>query len=362
MTASYPGAVKAFTSKIDTVDTVWAEHVNSLQDEVTAIESVIGPNPQGAHTTINARLVAIEGNLLGEVIPDRRTFTGDRITINNQFRALSPAIVDTIATVTNPFQIGPSGAQNLAMDGKRIQARTNNAPSDLLLQPLGGDAYVGNGKVWTNANDGSGSGLDADTVDGKHAADFSVAVHSHVKDILEVRGTSQLAGSYGYRNWYNAIFDTVVTQTTNQLTYDSLTGEFIIPRSAGIGVYVLSCSFAVRSFHTHYHWWFWHWFTGGYGPNFSIRILDNAGRVLDREDFTHGKGHDHGYSDDLDEFYGASLVLNGTYMINPLDAPGNADYRIKFQFTHNSDHPSLCFGPHSSQRPMNASGFLLSKA
>ena len=34
------------------------------------------------------------------------------------------------------------------------------------------NGYVDSGKIWTQNNDGSGSGLDADTVDGKHASDL----------------------------------------------------------------------------------------------------------------------------------------------------------------------------------------------
>mgnify|MGYP006273603725 CR=1 FL=1 len=42
MTASYPATVKTFTSKVDLVDTVFAAHVNDLQDEVNALEASIG--------------------------------------------------------------------------------------------------------------------------------------------------------------------------------------------------------------------------------------------------------------------------------------------------------------------------------
>ena len=42
MTASYPASVKSFTTKVDFADTVLAEHVNSLQDEVNSIEANIG--------------------------------------------------------------------------------------------------------------------------------------------------------------------------------------------------------------------------------------------------------------------------------------------------------------------------------
>ena len=37
MTASYPASVKSFTTKVDFADTVLAEHVNSLQEEVNSI-------------------------------------------------------------------------------------------------------------------------------------------------------------------------------------------------------------------------------------------------------------------------------------------------------------------------------------
>ena len=42
MTAYYPGLVKTFTNKVDFTDTILAQHVNALQDEVTAIESNLG--------------------------------------------------------------------------------------------------------------------------------------------------------------------------------------------------------------------------------------------------------------------------------------------------------------------------------
>lgn len=40
--AQFPTSVKTFTSKIDLVDTVYADHVNTLQDEVRALEASIG--------------------------------------------------------------------------------------------------------------------------------------------------------------------------------------------------------------------------------------------------------------------------------------------------------------------------------
>jgi hypothetical protein len=42
VTTSYPASVKAFTTKVDFTDTVLAEHVNSLQNEVTALQENLG--------------------------------------------------------------------------------------------------------------------------------------------------------------------------------------------------------------------------------------------------------------------------------------------------------------------------------
>ena len=42
MTASYPASVKSFTTKVDFTDTVLAEHVNTLQEEVNSLQANIG--------------------------------------------------------------------------------------------------------------------------------------------------------------------------------------------------------------------------------------------------------------------------------------------------------------------------------
>lgn len=44
MTASYPAAVKSFTTRVDFTDTILAEHVNSLQEEVNALQANLGTN------------------------------------------------------------------------------------------------------------------------------------------------------------------------------------------------------------------------------------------------------------------------------------------------------------------------------
>lgn len=74
MPATFPNSVRVYTAKTDLVDTVLAEHVNLLQDEVTAVQSTLGTgllastwagtytNPS-THTTVAARLTNIEAGL-----------------------------------------------------------------------------------------------------------------------------------------------------------------------------------------------------------------------------------------------------------------------------------------------------------
>lgn len=64
MPAVYPGTVRSFSTKIDLEDTVFSLHVNDMQDEIVAIQNVLGTNPQGAATgpaTVGKRITDLEG-------------------------------------------------------------------------------------------------------------------------------------------------------------------------------------------------------------------------------------------------------------------------------------------------------------
>lgn len=42
MAAQFPGSIRSFTDKVDLVDTVFADHVNLLQDELRAVQATLG--------------------------------------------------------------------------------------------------------------------------------------------------------------------------------------------------------------------------------------------------------------------------------------------------------------------------------
>lgn len=54
--ASYPTSVKSFTTKTDNVTTVYAEHVNTLQDEVIALQQKVGVDSSADASSIDYKL------------------------------------------------------------------------------------------------------------------------------------------------------------------------------------------------------------------------------------------------------------------------------------------------------------------
>lgn len=99
MAAIYPGNVAVFSTKVDLQDTVFAEHVNALQDEVTAMQRTLGTgilsstwasdyaNPN-THESVAARLRNVEGGI--------RTLESTRLRISGG--TLTGALGGTSAT------------------------------------------------------------------------------------------------------------------------------------------------------------------------------------------------------------------------------------------------------------------------
>ncbi len=90
--AVYPEGVKSFTNKEDFTDLVLAEHINSLQNEVTAIQAAIGTLPYvtGGYVgsfdeatvtfaTLKARIANIEKGIKGDVHTQYFKYTGGTI-------------------------------------------------------------------------------------------------------------------------------------------------------------------------------------------------------------------------------------------------------------------------------------------
>lgn len=92
MAAQFPGSIRSFTDKVDLVDTVFADHVNLLQDELRAVQASLGDTLLTANysgtfstatswTTLSLRLRNIEAGLAnGVTTAPYVKKTGDSIT------------------------------------------------------------------------------------------------------------------------------------------------------------------------------------------------------------------------------------------------------------------------------------------
>ncbi len=96
MAAVYPGAVRVFTTKVNNIDIIDASHPNVLQEEVVAIQSVLGTNPQissglsgtyvSVQTTfdsVSERLDNIEKGITGDTHTQYLKRTGGSGIINS---------------------------------------------------------------------------------------------------------------------------------------------------------------------------------------------------------------------------------------------------------------------------------------
>ncbi len=272
MPASYPGTVKAFgPDPVDQVDTIYAAHIAALRAEVVAIQSILGVNPQGPAATVSARIAANETGFVttttNQTVAGNKTFTGTA-TFDATVRTTSTAGIGTIAGTTHPWQVGPSTNYNLAFDGRRLQARNSGVAADLLLQPYGGNAYVGAGKIWTANNDGPASGLDADTLDGQQATAFATASHQHPANFAQVyRNTSQ---SIPNEAWTTVVFNAVTVhykESGSDMFRTSTIDRFYTPPAVGPALYHLSFRASFPS--------------GSSSGVRRIRFLSSTGTVID---------------------------------------------------------------------------------
>ena len=65
MSTDYPGALDSYSTKIDGVDDVLAEHINDPQDAIEAIEAELGTDPAGTFATVKLRLEKAYGSCYG---------------------------------------------------------------------------------------------------------------------------------------------------------------------------------------------------------------------------------------------------------------------------------------------------------
>lgn len=157
MAASYPTSVREYTARIDLVDTVIADNVNSLQEEIKAVEQVLGSAATSAnplvstysgtfattspHATVAARLANIEAGLVNGISSSPYVTLATVTTAGDLLLATGSAAITRLPR-------GTAGS-SLIMNGTTVQWGT---PTDTTKIPLStvtatGDLIVGSGNA-----------------------------------------------------------------------------------------------------------------------------------------------------------------------------------------------------------------------
>lgn len=155
MPAVFPNSVRVYTAKTDLVDTVLAEHVNLLQDEVTAVQNALGTGllssswsgtftTSGTHLSVSTRLANIEAGVLSRAPIASPTLTG--------VPAAPTASADTNSTqiATTAFVLGQAGTTTPQTDGTaavgtslRYARQDHRHGSDTSRAPLASPTFTG---------------------------------------------------------------------------------------------------------------------------------------------------------------------------------------------------------------------------
>lgn len=171
MPAVFPNSVRVYTAKTDLVDTVLAEHVNLLQDEVTAVENTLGTgmlasswsgtfSTPSTHSSATARLTNIEAGILSRAPLASPTLTGTP--------AAPTAAADTNTTqiATTAFVVGQAGSASPAMNGVTSSgsslkfARQDHVhPTDSSRAPVSSPTFTGTPSAPTAAADDASTQL-----------------------------------------------------------------------------------------------------------------------------------------------------------------------------------------------------------
>jgi hypothetical protein len=114
MTASYPATIRSFTTKVDVRDIIYAADPNDLQDEVVAIQTILGVTPSlsttpsasgtfNASATTFASVSARLANIETGIVADTHTQYLKKVDASVTTASTSSGVVRNIfASTSNP--------------------------------------------------------------------------------------------------------------------------------------------------------------------------------------------------------------------------------------------------------------------
>lgn len=222
MAAMFPGAIRLYTGKVDLVTTVLAEHVNLLQDEVTAVETTLGlgtltstwggsfDGTSTTHASVAARLSNIEAGILSRADTATAVTLAGSQTLTN--KAMSGA--------SNTFSAIPQSAiSSLTTD---LGLKAPLASPDLTGNPTAPTQTAGNSSTRLATTAFVGGAIS--TAVGNHEAD-TTSVHgiADTSVLLTTTSSSTVTGKTmsGASNTFSAIPQSAITNLAADLALKS---------------------------------------------------------------------------------------------------------------------------------------------
>lgn len=167
--ATYPAAVKSFTTKQDNIDVVAAGDVNQAYDEITALQNALGVTPATSAgsmaggwdattgkdwTTVKSRLDNIEKGVVGDSHASIYVHQAGGDTIQPS-GAVVPLTLRSSASSPKILQLqDSSGTNKVTVDNNGAAVFTGQvtAPTALIQNVLVADIFNANTKVMTAGN------------------------------------------------------------------------------------------------------------------------------------------------------------------------------------------------------------------
>jgi hypothetical protein len=134
--ATYPGALKSWTARTDAADDVMADDVNTIYDEVTAVQTELGTDPAGTVSDVKTRLArSLDGvGNLDHASATTLTIAAGSITPTQNFHRVdteAAAATDDLATI----------AVANVTEGFRLILRTVDDARDVVVKHGAGNIY-----------------------------------------------------------------------------------------------------------------------------------------------------------------------------------------------------------------------------
>ena len=148
----------------------------------SSIQTQLDNKAATSHTHTIANVTGLQTSL------DAKANTADVVTLAGAQTITGGktfgAAVDVSRNSTNTYSFDLRFGTNATYFGPAIRGNGTN---------LERTYYTTTGTIWDSANDGSGSGLDADLLDGQHASAFAAASHTHPGNWVLVGGSATTA-------------------------------------------------------------------------------------------------------------------------------------------------------------------------